>query len=480
MEPSRAKESHIPITITSRMKTTSIRLSGLPVCILLLIGMLGSHLLPAKTNFIVLLADDISPSELSCYGNVSVSTPHLDQLAEEGVQFDTAWATPLCSPTRAMTMTGRYATRTGWWHNMMRPREPLSDKNRIFAEVLQENGYATAVCGKWQLPGTPKGYGFDEYCLWKPYKGFDGQVEGAEVRGKPGSVVGRVARYWHPSIVQNGKPVPTSEDDYGPDIFADFVLDFAKRHQDQPFLIYYPMLLPHASWDFERGVSGYLPTPLFDEEGNRIPGRSEKRTLGDNARYIDALVGRIIAGLKKLDLEEDTVFIFAGDNGSHGKGRVNSDIGPRVPLIVWGPGQVTATGHSSALVSLADIYPTLMDIAEIPLPKDYTIDGISFASVLRGNPKGLRDHLLSYCSDFRQIRTSEWLLDGYDHLYYCGEATDDSGYVDMTNSDTPEANEARERLLGLLTRYPAPTKEEGDALSFHSSNHTVKAPRKNP
>src|SRR5215211_2986718 len=112
------------------------------------------------TNFVVILADDLGAPELGCYGNTQHATPHLDRLASEGMRFETAWATPLCSPTRVMLMTGQFASRTGWYNLISRqyspaPGTPLYDLNArtTFADVLKSRGYATALAGKWQLPG---------------------------------------------------------------------------------------------------------------------------------------------------------------------------------------------------------------------------------------------------------------------------------------------------------------------------------------
>ena len=123
------------------------------------------------------MADDLSARELGCYGNLEHATPNLDALARDGVKVETCWATPICSPTRAEVLTGRYGCHTGWYHNAMKPAEGepgynLAHSNRLFSQLLKQAGYATAICGKWQLPGTPAEHDFDEFCLWERYSGL--------------------------------------------------------------------------------------------------------------------------------------------------------------------------------------------------------------------------------------------------------------------------------------------------------------------
>lgn len=408
-------------------------------------------------NLIVIMADDCSAKEYACYGNTETRTPVLDGLAAEGVRFKTCWCAPICSPTRAMMMTGRYAFRTQWWHNDMKPggKEPnadLSRQHRIFAQVLKEAGYATAVCGKWQLRGKEEAYGFDEHCMWAKWDGFDGPVE------QPGhSLPGRAARYWHPAIVRNGQGVPTKPTDYGPDLFVQFLLDFARRHKDEPFLVYYPMCLTHGSWDFEAGRQGYLPVPELDAAGQPT-GRKVPGSLKSNVEYADALVGRIVKGLEALGLRDDTVLMYTCDNGTavYGKNKVSGERGPLVPLIVNGPGHVRPRGACDELVSLVDVFPTLAALAGASLPQDYVLDGRSFAWLLRGKAGRPRDYVFSYCADKRLIRTKRWLLDGDGRLWDCGTNRSGEGYTDVTASQAPEALAARKQFDAWLADLPGP------------------------
>lgn len=407
-------------------------------------------------NIILILADDVSAREFGVYGHPQHKTPNLDRMARDGVYFQTAWSAPICSPSRAEIMTGRYAHQTQWYHNSMKPDGEAGNFLNQFTTLgtmMKAAGYQTAITGKWQLPGTAAEGGFDEYCLWEDYDGFDGPVEDETM-----VLPGRSARYWHPSIVQNGKPIPTGSDDYGPDYFADFIQDYTSRHRDVPFFIYYPMCLPHASWDFERNQHSYLPTPKIDDQGNRIPGEQTPPSLRANVEYIDALVGRIEANLKRQGLLENTIILFTGDNGTdgYGKGNLWQERGPRVPFIAYGPGHVKPRGARPELIDFSDVLPTLADLADHPLPDPQTVDGESFEWVLAGTPGTPRSFIFAPYGTHKMVRTEQWLLDGEDRLWFCGDHRDEVGYLNMTDRKKPAAIAAFRQLQEIADRYPLP------------------------
>jgi len=415
-----------------------------------------------RPNFIVILADDASAKEFGCYGNDEHNTPVLDELAQTGTLFKTCWCTPICSSSRAEIMTGRYGFRTGWYHNKLKPEKGktgyvLGRDNKTFAQLLKDAGYATAISGKWQLRGSAFEHGFDEFCLWGDYIGFDGPVE------KPGNGarIGRVARYWHPAIVTNAGPVKTTSDDYGPDIFTDFLLDFAKRKKDSPFIAYYPMCLPHNTWDFRAKRTGYLRVPRTNSNGERVPG-TVPGSLKSNIEYMDVLLGRIVKRLSELGLREDTIILFTSDNGTskYGKNRTFREVGQRVPMVVNCPGRVKSLGAIDTLVDLSDVLPTLCDLSDTPLPADYAIDGQSFSHTIQDKPGPEREWIFSYSFDRRMLRDHRWLLDGDGRLWDCGNRRDEKNYNDVTDSDAPEVLAARERFNLLLDNsLPGPPRE---------------------
>lgn len=430
-----------------------------------------------KPNFIVVMSDDCSAREFGCYGHPGHQTPHIDRMARNGVMFETCWCTPICSPTRAQMMTGKYGFRTRWFHNDLKDgKTPLSNNHIVFSQMLKDQGYATAICGKWQIPGTYEQHGFDEHCMWisggkKPRPGFDGPIEKWDnTNGRPpsGFLNNRAARYWHPQISLNGKLRKTTKDDYGPDIFVDFLLDFAKRKKDRPFFIYFPMALPHKSWDFDRGVAGWLPTPKLDADENRVSGQS-RPGLKSNVEYKDYLMGRIVRELTKLGLMDNTILFITGDNGTggYGKGQVDMEKGPRVPFVVYGPGHVKALGRSNALVNHCDIFATLRDLSGATLPADYVIDGHSFAPLLQGKSFKERDWIFSYYKFERMLRDKRWLLDGNGRFYDCGDRRDERDYRDVTDSTDPEVLAARKRFAAILEKLPAPDPNDPIVKAYH-------------
>ena len=442
-----------------------------------------------RPNLILIMADDLSARAIGCYGHRTHRTPNLDALAKGGVMFRTCWANPICSPSRAEIMTGRYGFRTRWFHNNMKPsgRDPgydLAKSQVLFSEVLKAAGYATCMAGKWQLSGRHPtrvfDHGFDEYCMWAGMTGglppghrFDGPIE-----KKGMSLPGRAARYWHPAIVRNAKHVPTKPDDYGPDMFVDFLNDFIGRHRHGPFLAYFPMCLPHKSWDFELNRATYVPVPELDANGRRT-GRRTKDTLRSNVEYIDHLVGRLVARLDQLGIRNDTIVMFTCDNGTagYGKGRTTMEHGPRVPMIVNCPGRVKAIGPCDELTDFSDVLPTLAELAGARLPADWVIDGKSFAPVLRGEP-GHRQWVFSCYATARFLRDKRWLRDGDGKFWDCGDRRDEKGYKDVTTSADPEAVAARDRFAKILEGLPAPDPNDPVVARFNDQRRKRREARR--
>ncbi|MHC4076027.1 MAG: sulfatase-like hydrolase/transferase, partial [Planctomycetota bacterium] len=398
--------------------------------------------------------------EFGCYGNKKHRTANLDRLSQTGVKFETCWANPICSPSRAEIMTGRYGFRTGWYHNKLKVREPLIKNNLTIGQGMKKAGYATAIAGKWQLFGEMNEYGFNEHCMWeKNYKGFKGPVEGREAKRDLGGVPGRAARYWYPSITKNGKPVPTGPGDYGPDIFVDFILDFINRTKQSPFFVYYPMCLPHRSWDFEAKKMGYLPVPQVDEKG-RPTGKKVSGSLKSNVEYVDYLISRIVNHLDQIGIRNNTVVMFTCDNGTtgYGKGHVELERGQKVPMIVNCPGTVKPLGSCDELIDFSDVLPTVLELAQDKLPAGYVIDGHSFAPLLLGGPFKGKDYIFSCCAIHRMLRDKRWLLDGNGRFYDCADSRNEADYVDVTDSSDSQVILARQRFENILSKLPGPGK----------------------
>jgi len=301
---------------------------------LLLVG--GVQANQDKTNIVLFMTDDFGYECLSCYGSLDYDTPNLDRLAENGIRFDHCYSNPLCTPSRVKIMTGRYNHRNYEGFGYLNPNEIT------FGNLLKEAGYRTAIVGKWQLSGdaqTVENFGFENHCLWNMH---------AYKVDKTGRKLADPEtwrnRYWAPTLFIDGEWKLHSEEEYGPDICRDYALDFIDRHQDQPFLLYYPMLLTHDP---------FVPTPDSEGKGDR------KENFTDMVEYTDKVVGQVIDHLEELGLREETLILFTGDNGTHrslstqtdhgiiegGKSQM-TDTGTRVPFIVNWPGTTPAECRS--------------------------------------------------------------------------------------------------------------------------------------
>jgi len=407
-------------------------------------------------NVILIMADDVSAKDLSLYEPKNIQTPNLDRMGREGIYFRTAWATPVCSPSRALIMTGKYASKTQVWHNNIKPESfNLGRDHLTFGELLKTAGYQTAFVGKVQMEGDiHQEYGFDETYEWRDYDSFDGPVEIWDETKGPypvGMWPERTSRYWHPAIQINGTPLQTDAQDYGPDILVDHILSFISNNKSNPFFVYYPMLLPHTSWDFDRQQSGYIPVPVRDESGEWM-GKKSEPTLREIVQYIDYLVNRIWEHVIAEGLAENTVIMFTSDNGTalYGKGWVAKELGQRVPFVVWGPGVVRKTGASDVLMDFSDVLPTLADLAGVSVASSENVDGLSFLPILRGDNSAAREWILSYYGPWRMIRTKRWLLDGRGRFFDCRDLRNERGYLDVTDSDDLEVVSEKERLLRIL------------------------------
>lgn len=415
-----------------------------------------------RPNILLLLCDDIGAHELGVYGHPDHQTPHLDQLARTGIHFETGYATPICHPTRFQLMTGQYAHHNGVYQFPNRPGGPAKadvgvddiTTHLTIGQIFQRAGYATAQCGKWQLSGEHprliREAGFDEYCMWAYRHNLPAGVDHDGLwEGRAGT---KTARYWHPSIVQNGEKLPTTIDSYGPDIFSDFAIDFIRRHREQPFFVYYPMALVHGP---------HWPTPADDPRDEDKP-KNAKNNWKSNVEYADHIVGKLVAALDELGVRDNTLFIFVGDNGTggNGKGRT-TELGCRVPFIVNGPGLVNATGACRELVDVSDILPTCCDVAGIELPADHGIDGVSFRSYFEGDLTPKRTWIYQYLGGGRVVRTKRWLLEDnslqeFGRLYDCGESRNGDGYREVTNETSPEVLAAKSMMLHILADKPVP------------------------
>lgn len=340
------------------------------LCILLLAG-IASVAHAAPPNIILILADDLGRECLDSYGG-TYGTPHLNALAAQGVRFTRCHALPLCTPSRVQLMTGKYNSRNYIAFGSLKPGE------QTFAHYLKRAGYATGVVGKWQLdgggtPGSPPGVhpeqaGFDDYSLW--------------------NYIERGSRYADPLLKNRDTPLAVSKGAYGPDVQSDYALRFLEQHKDGPFFLYYTLTLVHEPFE---------ATPDIDDWST---ARSQKSLahFAPMVRYMDKLVGALLDKVHALGLDDNTVILFTGDNGTDrdvqtrmadgstvqgGKG-LTIETGTHVPLLARWPGVTKPGTTQEGLVGFEDFLPTLLEIAGVPKPADAHLDGTSFLPQIKG------------------------------------------------------------------------------------------------
>lgn len=334
-----------------------------------------------QPNIVLILADDMGFECLSANGCTGYKTPELDKLAAQGVRFEQAFANPKCTQSRVKLMTGLYNLR-----NFKRFGE-LDRKQTTFAHHLKNAGYQTAIAGKWQLGeeiDSAQHFGFENSWLWQHTRSrFRGETR-------------HDTRYPNPQLEFNGKTVDFLKGEYGPDVLVNQLTGFIERNQEKPFLLYYPMLLPHWPFDATPDSADWNEKSLgsIPQKG---PGGATKQAIHyrDMVQYADKMVGRIVDKLEALGLRENTLIIFVGDNGTDkpivtqcpdilvagAKGTL-TDAGTRVPLIINWPGVIQPQVNKTRLVELSDILPTLLDFTDIALPKSYPEHGISLKPLL--------------------------------------------------------------------------------------------------
>ena len=412
-------------------------------------------------NIIFIMADDLGAECFGSYGGTSYRTPNIDAIAAAGMRFENAYSMPLCGPSRACVLSGRYPFRSGvaasqgirgfevpWGRG---PKPEIT-----FGNLLRDAGYATAMAGKWAMcqfdksPDHAIECGFDEYCLWPKFY--------AEKFTK---------RYWTPTVFEDGRLHADVKDTFGPDRYCDYLIRFMRRNKDRRFLLYYPMALIHGPLESPPGFEG-------DGEEDRSKNGSAREAsplFKANVEYMDRLVGRIVDAVDELDLGRRTLILFTADNGTEpqvlstlgdrvvkgGKFTI-SDEGTRVPFVARWVGTIEPGRVSDDMIDLTDILPTFAELAGAPVPTDRIIDGRSFAPQLRGEPGHPRQWVYlegplkrpvdGEVTLIRSVRDREWRLDQAGNLFDMSDRYDPQ--LVEPGARGPEAASARKRLQAAM------------------------------
>lgn len=336
-----------------------------------------------RPNIVLIMADDIGVECLSCYGSDMYETPNLDRLADSGMRFNHAHSQPICTPSRVQIMTGIHNNRNYIEFGRLDPEA------FTFGNALRKAGYKTCVAGKWQLKGGfdgPGRFGFDRYCLWQ--------------------LTRRPSRYPNPGLEIDGEERDFKDGQFGPDLVTDYINEFMGEHRDEPFFVYYPMIMPHWPFVPTPDHPDWDPTMWRDAEGE--PGGYRSQKYWDAmVRYTDTMVGKVVDKIDELGLRDDTLIIWTADNGtfkgieSRYEGRVyrggkgsTADNGTHVGFLASWPGRIEPGTESDSLVDFTDVFPTLLGAAGVEPPRHVGLTGVSLLPAFAGET---RDKPFIYC-----------------------------------------------------------------------------------
>jgi arylsulfatase A len=365
-------------------------------------------------NFIIILADDLGYGDLSCYGSAKIATPRLDRMAAEGVRLTDFHVTaPICSPSRASLLTGRYAQRAGLPFVLFpTERKGLAPQEITLAEVLKERGYATACIGKWHLgflpPFQPTQQGFDEF-FGLPYSNDSGK-QPPHQPFNPVLAPAELPLLRGTNVLEAPVAQETLTERY-----TEEAIQFMRRNRDRPFFLYLPHTFPHR--------------PLHASEPFR--GKSRAGLYGDTVECLDWSTGRILDALAELGLDEQTLVCFTSDNGpppaapTQGERGGSGSAGPlrgwkftayeggfRMPAIFRWPGKIPAGRVCTELTTTLDLLPTVAKLAGAKVPRDRTIDGKDIWPLLTQVKARSPHKLFCYYLDnqLQAVRSGPWKL----------------------------------------------------------------------
>ena len=393
-------------------RTPAIRI----LCLLMLALGLSLQAADKKPNIIFILSDDIAMGDVGAYGQKKIKTPYLDQMAKEGTRYMQAYCgTTVCAPSRTSLMTGLHTGHSPVRANFEAEPEgqfPLPANTMTVAKVLKEAGYATACMGKWGMgmfdtTGSPFRNGFDHFfgynCQRHAHSYFPTYLYRDDKRftldGNTGKGVGKT---------------------YAQDLIAQDTLDWVQAHKDGPFFMFYAVTLPHGTFEIDK-------LGEYEKEN----WTAQQKNYAAMVTRLDSDVGRLLKMLKELNIDDNTIVFFAGDNGS--SFNPNSEIGKvfdqtmggqlrgfkrsmyegglrQAALVRW-PGKVPAGRVTEEPWAFWDFLPTATELAGTKLPKGAKTDGLSLVSFLKGGPAPKREYFyweLHEAKSIQAVRFGDW------------------------------------------------------------------------
>jgi len=431
-----------------------------------------------RPNVIFILTDDQGPWAAGCYGNSEIRTPNIDRIASRGVLFENFFvATPVCSPSRATFLTGRIPSQHGV-HDWLRPEVMVGERAQApvaeevgYTDIMAQHGYTCGISGKWHLGDCLRPT--HSFSFWYVHQRGSGPYNNAP-------------------MVRDGKLV--EEPGYVTDRITDEALRFIDtHHRDQgPFYLSVHYTAPHSPWTGhpQEIVDSYDDCPFEScPQEPRHPWAREltDRCLGNREMLkgyfaavtaMDQNVGRILQRLDELGLTEETLVIFASDNGfscgHHGFWGKGNGTHPRnmyensikVPFIVSHPGSLPEGRRVEAMVSAYDFFPTLLEYLDLPLPEGGNLPGRSFLSVLRGEKESHCDHVVIFdeYGPVRMIRTDEWKYvhrypNGPHDLFHLTEDPDERVNLATEPAYSGRIRELRAEMEAWFARYVDPARD---------------------
>ena len=358
-----------------------------------------------KPNVIIIMTDDQGFGDLGINKNPNIITPNIDQFASESVRFDNFFVSPVCAPTRASLMTGRYSLRTGV-RDTYNGGAIMSNTETTIAEILKEADYSTGIFGKWHLgdnyPFRPSEQGFDESIIH--LAGGIGQV-GDFTNYYKGNT-----SYFDPILWKNNKK--NQYDGYCSDIFAENAVKFIEKNKNKPFFCYLsfnaphtPLQVPKKYYDMYKDLDpevGFMDESLASKMSEK--DKEDARRIYGMVTNIDDNVGKVLNKLTELGIEEETIIIFMTDNGPQ-QFRYNSNMkglkgtvyngGTRVPFYIKYAEKFKNSKVISRMSAHIDILPTILELCNLKIPSDRKIDGQSLVPLINSKPFNDR-HLFSY------------------------------------------------------------------------------------
>lgn len=398
--------------------------------------------LPQKPNIVYILADDLGYGDLSCYGQTRFQTPNLDKMASGGMLFTQHYSgTSVCAPSRCSLMTGKHTGHTAIRGNKEWKPEgqwPMSNNELTVAEILKQAGYVTGAFGKWGLgypgsEGDPNNQGFDEFY------GYNCQ---------------RLAHNYYPGHLWDNQQkvvLDGNSDDkfevYAPHLIHQRALQFIEKNKDKPFFLFYPNTIPHAELLLpeenlvpfrgkflpEKEFKGAEPGDKNFREGPYGTQTESHAAFAGMVTLLDQQVGEVLAKLKELGLEKNTLVIFSSDNGPHLEGGADPDYfdsngplkgykrdlyegGMREPMIAFWEGKIVPGSKTDHISAFWDFMPTAAELAGASVPEN--TDGVSFLPTLLGK-EGQQQHDYLYWEFHEKggrqaLRKDDWKLVKYE------------------------------------------------------------------